>query len=206
MDASLFPTGVIVGLLVAAPVGPTSVLCIRRALAHGQLAGMATGLGIASADAIFAGVASVGIGIASALILGHRAWLELPGGLLLCYLGLSYMRLPPAGAAVAAGRVSAAKGYLSALVLAPANPSTILSFAALFTGARGLATREDAGSALLLVLGVFAGSVLCWLLLTSVVRLARNMLPQNAVQWINRLSGGLILAFGIAILARLIER
>ncbi len=197
MDIGLFPQAVMLGVSVAAPVGPMAVLCIRRTLADGQLSGLVTGMGIATADAFYGCLAGLGIKTLSDLLLGYRAWLQLLGGIFLCYLGIQAILSPPARKAATGHKVGLAGAYGSALALTLANPMTILTFAAIFAGLGVAHGGEGYASSVLVVLGVFLGSALWWLLLTTAGGLARGRLPEGVLRWTNRASGGVILAFGI---------
>ncbi len=197
MGVGLFPQAVVLGISVAAPVGPMAVLCIRRTLADGQLSGLVTGMGIATADAFYGCLAGLGMKVVSDLLLGYRAWLQLLGGIFLCYLGVSAILSPPARKAAAGQRVSLPGAYGSALALTLANPMTILTFAAIFAG---LGVAQGGGgyaSSALVVLGVFLGSASWWLLLTTAVGVVRGRLPEGVLRWTNRASGGVLLAFGL---------
>jgi threonine/homoserine/homoserine lactone efflux protein len=188
--------GIIIGFSIAAPVGPIGILCIRRSLADGRQIGLATGLGAATADAAYGAVAGFGLTVISRFLVGHRSWLEFLGGLFLCYLGIRTFFSKPVeqAAEVRGGGLSGA--YLSTLFLTLTNPMTILSFVAVFAGF-GLGASPDYFSAGLLVAGVFIGSALWWLLLSSGVAVFRSRLSANWMRGINRLSGGVILAFGL---------
>src|SRR5919205_3153025 len=72
VDLGVFVRGLVVGLAVAAPVGPIGVLCIRRTLADGRLAGLATGLGAATVDAFYGGIAGFGVTVVSGLLPSPR--------------------------------------------------------------------------------------------------------------------------------------
>ena len=61
MDMELLVRGLLIGFAIAAPVGPIGLLCIQRTLAYGRLTGLATGLGAASADAVYGMVAGFGL-------------------------------------------------------------------------------------------------------------------------------------------------
>jgi threonine/homoserine/homoserine lactone efflux protein len=151
MESDLLLRGVYIGLAIAAPVGPIGVLCITRTLAGGRTAGFFTGLGAASADAVYGSVAGFGLTIVSDLFLGHEAAFRIVGGVFLCLLGLrTFFRRPPAkGLAAAATTLGLAGAYASALVLTLTNPLTILSFAAVFAG---LGLAEAGGSYLAAVI------------------------------------------------------
>jgi threonine/homoserine/homoserine lactone efflux protein len=204
VDPAMFVRGVLIGLSVAAPVGPMGVLCIRRTLADGRLIGLATGLGVATADAIYGGIAGFGITVISNVLLRAHVWIRLIGGLFLCYLGLrTIVAVPPESAADEAGptRVGA---YTSAVALTLTNPMTILTFTGIFAGVGAGTTGRASGTAAMLVLGVLVGSALWWVFLSNMVALVRTRLTPPALRWINRLSGGILLGFGLLALVSLL--
>jgi threonine/homoserine/homoserine lactone efflux protein len=188
--------GLAIGLAIAAPVGPIGVLCIRRSLLEGRQAGLATGLGAATADAIYGCVAAFGLTAISSALVGQRAWLGFLGGLFLCYLGVrTFMSSAAARAAESQGG-GLLSAYLSTLFLTVTNPMTILSFVAIFAGF-GLGSSPTYPAAGVLVTGVFIGSALWWLLLSSGVGLFQSRVGPGWMQVINRLSGCIIFAFGL---------
>jgi threonine/homoserine/homoserine lactone efflux protein len=205
VEPTIFARGLLIGLSIAAPVGPIGVLCIRRTLAEGRLAGLATGLGAATADAAYGAIAGFGITVVTRLLLAHEFWIRLIGGLFLCYLGVKTFVGTPAErpAAVVGGR-SLAGAYTSALALTLTNPLTILSFVAIFAGMGTGMAGGTAPAAALLVLGVLIGSALWWLILTGAVGLLRSRLTVPRLRWVNRLSGAVLLIFGAVALFSLL--
>jgi threonine/homoserine/homoserine lactone efflux protein len=184
-------------------VGPIGVLCIRRTLAAGRAAGLASGLGAATADAIYGCIAGFGLTFVSGLLVGQQSWLKLIGGAFLCYLGVRTLLSQPAERAPAASRMGLAVAYASTLLLTLTNPATILSFVAVFAGL-GLASAGGSyTAAVALVLGVFCGSALWWLLLSGSVGLLRARFNSQALRWVNRISGGVIMGFGLLALLSL---
>jgi len=188
--------GIVIGFSIAAPVGPIGVLCIRRSLAEGRLVGLATGLGAATADAIYGCIAGFGLTAISTFLMNQRVWLGLFGGLFLCYLGARTLMSKPSDEAADPGKSNSSSAYLTTLFLTLTNPMTILSFVAVFAGF-GLGSSPDYFSAVTLVAGVFIGSAGWWLLLSSSVALLRHKLSLAWMSAVNRLSGTIILAFGI---------
>jgi threonine/homoserine/homoserine lactone efflux protein len=189
--------GVAIGFSIAAPVGPIGVLCIRRSLADGLLVGLATGLGAATADAAYGCIAGFGLTAISTVLVNQRFWLEAMGGSFLCYLGVRTFISRPTEPQTGEGRVAGmCSAYLSTLVLTLTNPMTILSFVAVFAGL-GLGASPDHRAASALVLGVFIGSVSWWLFLSGGVGLVRSRFSSTWMQAVNRLSGGVILTFGL---------
>lgn len=203
MDPTLLLRGLLIGLSIAAPVGPIGVLCIRRTLADGRLVGLVTGLGAATADACYGAVAAFGVTAISRALISHAIWIRLIGGLFLVYLGIKTALAAPSERAAAAEGRTLLQAYGSSLGLTLTNPLTILSFAAIFAGAGAGTAVRTAGAAAVLVLGVLAGSALWWVILSSGVSLLRNRVTPRVLRWVNRLSGTLLLGFGAVALISL---
>lgn len=196
MNAPFLLKGLVIGLSIAAPVGPIGVLCIRRSLRDGMLAGFMAGLGAATADAAYGCVAGFGMTAISGFLVSHRFWIGMIGGGFLCYLGVkAFLSSPAAEPAPGTGRRVLAV-YASTLLLTLANPSTILSFVAVFA-ALGLASAIDYPAATSLVVGVFTGSAGWWLLLSGTVGLLRNRVNTSWMRSVNRVSGAVLLVFGL---------
>jgi threonine/homoserine/homoserine lactone efflux protein len=198
---ALFAQGFVLGFSIAAPVGPIGVLCIRRTLAGGRAAGLASGLGAATADAFYGAVAGLGLTFVSAVLVREASWLRLAGGVFLVILGARAFRAPPAASAAPSRGRSLAGAYVSTLLLTLTNPMTILSFGVAFAGI----LARDAGAApahgALLVAGVFAGSVTWWLALTTAVDRLRQRLAPSHLRGVNQAAGVALAAFGLLIAA-----
>lgn len=208
----LFARGLLIGLAIAAPVGAIGLLCIRRTLAHGPLAGIASGLGAATADGCYGVIAGFGLTAVSGLLVAWSTGLQAGGGVVLLWLGWRTLARPatarqqpaggdggPAGGTAASG-LSLLHGFGTTLLLTLANPSTLVSFLAVFAGL-GLVGGRDGGAAAALVAGVFGGSAAWWLGLAAVVGRLRGRLSGSAMRWIDRLSGGVLIGFGLVALA-----
>ena len=196
MEPSFIVKGLVIGFSIAAPVGPIGLLCIRRSLADGRQVGLAIGLGAATADAAYGCVAGFGLTAISSFLIGQRFWLGLLGGIFLCYLGTRtfFSRVAQQEATLRAQQIVPA--YVSTFLLTLTNPMTILSFLAVFAGL-GLGASPNYRAASALVFGVFLGSAMWWLLLSSGVALLQSRIDSAWMQGINRISGLIILAFGL---------
>ena len=195
--------GLIIGFSIAAPVGPIGVLCIRRTIAEGRSSGFVSGLGAATADAFYGSIAGFGLTFLTDVLVGQQSLLRLLGGAFLIYLGIKTFFSHPAEEAAPSQRGGLAGAYATTFFLTLTNPLTILSFAAVFAGL-GLATAGgDYLAASILVLGVFTGSALWWLLLSGGVSLFRSRFSPRSMRWVNRISGGIITFFGLLALASL---
>jgi threonine/homoserine/homoserine lactone efflux protein len=202
-ETIFFVRGLVVGFSIAAPVGPIGVLCIRRTIAEGRSSGLVSGLGAATADAFYGSIAGFGLTFLSDVLVGQQSWLRLIGGAFLLYLGIKTFLSRPAEQAAPSRHSGLAGAYTTTFLLTLTNPLTILSFAAVFAGL-GLATvAGDYLAATILVLGVFTGSALWWLLLSGGVSLFRSKFSPQSMRWVNRISGGIITLFGLLALASL---
>lgn len=201
MDPALVLRGFILGFTIAAAVGPISLLVIRRTIAQGQLYGLVSGLGVATADATYGAIAAFGLAALTDALVNARVVLGLAGGLFLLWMAWQTMRSRPTEAATPAptGRRGYAGAYLSILALTMANPMTILSFGALFAGLG--VTSGAIGDAAFVVIGVLLGSAAWWVVLTTVVGRLRGRMTSTWVHRINIASGLLIGAFALVAIA-----
>lgn len=203
MDISFLLRGLIIGFSIAAPVGPIGVLCIRRTLAEGRASGLVSGLGAATADAIYGCIAGFGLTVISSILVSQQIWLRLIGGAFLCYLGFKTFLARPAEQAASAKGDGLIGAYVSTFFLTLTNPMTILSFAAIFAGLGVTSATGNYVSAGVLVLGVFIGSALWWLILSGGVSVFRTRFNPHGLRWLNRVSGAIITGFGLFALSSL---
>jgi threonine/homoserine/homoserine lactone efflux protein len=197
--AQVFFQGAIIGFAIAAPVGPIGVLCIRRTLSNGRVAGLASGLGAATADATYGGIAGFGVTFLSALLISQQVPIRLLGGVFLLFLGVrTFLSVPRDPHRKPEG--SLAGDYFSTFALTLSNPVTIVAFAAIFAGLGVTGQGGDYTAAAFLVSGVFAGSAFWWVILSSVVSAFRSAFDLGRMRWVNRISGVVIAGFGAAAL------
>ena len=198
MSIELFIKGIIVGFAIAAPVGPIGLLCIQRSLVGGWMSGLASGLGAALADTLYGSIAAFGLTLVQDFLFGHRDFISMAGGLLLCLLGLRIMFVKPA--TIAARPQPSAAGLAGDLIgtfmLTLANPMTILSFIAIFAALNTSAASGSYAAAGTLVLGVFVGSAAWWICLSMGIGVIRHRMDEPILRWIARLSGALVVVFG----------
>lgn len=203
MSLNLFLKGLVIGFSVAAPVGPIGILCIRRTINEGRLAGLFSGLGAASADTIFGFIAAFGLTFIANLLVEQVNIINLLGGLFLVYLGIKFMLSKPAEKPADLNGATLWKAYGSTLIYTLTNPMTILAFTAIFAGAGVASKSGNYGQSLLIVVGVFIGSALWWLTLSSIFSVLRERFRPSWLVWINRVAGIVILIFGFIRLASL---
>ena len=197
--------GVAVGFVIAVPVGPVGVLCVRRTIFEGRLFGFLSGLGAASADTIFGIVAGFGLTVISDLLLGYQDWLRLAGGLFLVYVGASALRkrivrceTPEKNAE------NLLSAYLSTFALTITNPVTILAFLGIFAGVGFTGEEATLGRAAMLVAGVLLGSLIWWIGISLGAGIFRKSFGERHLVLLNRISGGILTLSGIGLLCSLL--
>lgn len=206
MDFALFFKALVIGLSIAAPVGPIGLLCIQRTLAHGRAIGFFSGLGAALADAFYGAIGALGVSAVISTMVAARVPLALGGAAFLAWMGVQLLRAPVATTArPAQDAATPVKAMLSVFVLTVANPMTILSFIAVFASITTGRVGNDSAAATM-VLGVFLGSALWWIGLSTAVGSVRHKLGASAMRFINRVSGAVLLAFAAYQLSALFWR
>lgn len=208
MDPGLFLRGLVIGAAVAAALGPIGLLVIRRTIDRGFALGMVSGLGVATADALYGAVAAFGLTAVTELLVGADRALGIAGGAVLVALAVRGLRAalrpaPTEPARDADGRTGRRRGmpaaWASMVALTLANPATTLSFGALFA-AIGAGTGGPIGAALVTA-GVFAGSTAWWVILVGAVAALRARLSARVVGALNVASAVVIGAFGVVAIA-----
>ncbi len=203
MEIGFLLRGFIIGFSIAAPVGPIGVLCIRRTLAEGRTSGLVSGLGAATADAIYGCIAGFGLTFISSSLISGQVWLRLIGGMFLCYLGLKTFLARPAQQAASAKGDGLLGAYASTFFLTLTNPMSIFAFAAIVAGLGVASASGNYLSVGVFVLGVFIGSTLWWLILSGGVGVFRAKFSPHGLRWVNRISGVIITGFGLLALLSL---
>ncbi len=197
--------GILIGLLLAVPVGPVGVLCIERTLLKGKLSGIFSGLGAATADGLYAAVGAFGITMISSFLAAHETPIRLVGGLIILFLGLqSLFSKEKPHPKKHESALEKGGDYFSTLLLTLTNPSTIITFGIVFTLTGfdpNTATNLLAPS--LIVAGVTIGSMLWWIILSNGVVFLSKKIPNFSLDIVKKIGGILIVVFALIILAGL---
>lgn len=192
--------GVAIGVVIALPVGPVGVLCVRRTVFEGPSYGFVSGMGAATADTVFGIIAATGLTFLRDWLLSYQDWFGAAGGIFLLVIGIRTLIRPPTERETVplTGERHAA-AYASTFALTITNPITILAFAAIFAK---IGVSESAGIFTLgaLVVGVFAGSLVWWLGLSFGLVSVQRLAGSFHLAWLNRVSGGILTASGIGLL------
>jgi len=204
--------GVIIGIVVAAPIGAVNLICMRRTLSYGPLNGFISGLGAALGDGLFAIIAAFGLSALSELVLRLEGVLKLVGGVFLIALGLHTYLADPKKLGIRRPKGKALDGtddlphtVVATFFLTITNPATLLAFTAIFAGAAAdLHYTQSAASAGFLAIGVLAGSAAWWFVVTLAVGMLHGQLSDAWLHRVNQISGGLIALLGLVVLGSLV--
>ena len=206
MDSALFLKGFVIGLMVAVPVGPIGLLCVNRSLSKGPAYGLASGLGVSTADAISAGIVALGLTLVSSFLISHQLWLRLIGGIFLCYVGIKIYTTQPSEPSAWDKEQNLLHAYASTFFLTFTNPLTLLSFVAIYAGWGVEDLTGHYLASAILTAGVFCGSAIWWVLLSSGMPAVRMMFSHAGLRWMHRISGAIIAGFGFVVLLSLFQK
>jgi threonine/homoserine/homoserine lactone efflux protein len=203
MDLTFIIKGILIGFAMAVPLGPIGIICIRKTLTEGRIRGLVIGMGAATADMFYAAIAAFGLTVISDTLNENRIWIRLVGGALLLFLGIRTFLAKPKDPKLQINGSSALRSYLTTIFLTLTNPFTIFAFIAVFA-TLGLGNGLSYLSATILVVGVFIGSLLWFVILSSGVTFFRKKLDLKGLRWVNKIAGILIIISGIIAIVSLI--
>lgn len=202
MDALV--TGALVGFSIAVPVGPVGLLCIRRSLSDGRLAGFVTGMGAAAADTLYGLAAAFSLTALTNFLVDHRTSFQLFGGLFMLGLGVATLRSRPVASTADRPAHHAGIAFVSAFAITATNPMTVFAFIGIFAGLNHPAA--DTLPSMRLVLGVFLGSAAWWLILSNGAAHFSRKLRSGGFSALNLIAGTGIVLIALWQLAQLALR
>jgi threonine/homoserine/homoserine lactone efflux protein len=201
----LFLKGLISGFSIAAPIGPVAILCIRRTITRGRVAGFVSGLGAATSDALSASIAAFGLTVIMSVIINQQHLIRLIGAVFFLFLGIKLFFSASSNKKIKEKKHSMLVDYTSAFLLTASNPMTALAFIAVFAGLGvGISPGFGYADAVLTVAGVLTGAILWWFSLSMGISVFRLKFSEQAIKYVNRVSGLVIFVFGIAVLISLL--
>jgi putative LysE/RhtB family amino acid efflux pump len=198
----LFAKGLVLGVTIAAPVGPIGILCIRRTMQFGFATGVAGGLGTAVADALYAVLVALGFATVLSGWLAGNSWVRIFGAMMLLFLAWQAWNSAPGAQEAAVDSKTLGGTFAATFVLTVANPATILTFLAVFAAFE--VDRADLGGAAWLVAGVFLGSLGWWIVLAGAVSALRARIDERVARTINRGAALVLAVFAFLIAGQVI--
>lgn len=206
-EIGVFYRGLVLGLMVAAPVGPIGLLCIRRTLQRGFVVGVATGLGAACADTLFGAVAALGVTAILEFMRHYDLYIRMIGGLALTFGAWHAWHDRPVAAPEPVdlvGKVipiqrdflalNAVKGLVSGFAITLTNPVTLFAVLAVVASFSHVESRLDA---ITVITGIGFGSSLWWLTLAGGVTLVRGLFSESRIILVNRITAVALAAIAV---------
>ncbi|MDE6386952.1 MAG: LysE family transporter [Lachnospiraceae bacterium] len=193
--------GILIGLIFGVPAGAIGALTIQRTLERGFTAGLLTGAGSSAADLLYSAVGIFGIAIVSDFLTEYQKAFQAVGGAFIVLLGISILRKKERASKVQETKGNLVFCFLSSFGTAVMNPATILSFMVAFAAFEingNVSAAEGTG----LVLGILAGTLGWWIVLSGGVSLFRERITDQIYKWLNRILGSFMLLFGIVMIIR----
>lgn len=203
------PVGLVLGILIAAPVGPVNIICIQRAIERGTIAGILAGLGAVLGDGLIALLAALGVGQITGTISRYRDAIQLIGGLVLVGFGLKLSFSVPRfvlGGAETTGRRMLRDGLWDVpqtFLLTVTNPGAVLGLVAIFGGISSFVEVGSTRDALWLALFIVVGSLFWWVFLATMVGRIRHRVTEARLRGVNVAAGVLLVAFGAILTAQI---
>jgi threonine/homoserine/homoserine lactone efflux protein len=205
MLVTLFVKGLVIGFIIAAPVGPINIMCLRRTIVHGRLAGLITGAGAAIADTVLGAIAIFGLAFIQQFLLHERFWVALGGAVFLAIMGVRSLLKPPPKLVSGRDPTSLIGDFTSSFALTLSNPITILSFFGIFA-AFGVHPDDQIGpDDWITLVGVLSGSLVWWLVIISLAGMFHGRFTVTGLLWANRVTGVVMLVFSVAVLVEVVR-
>jgi threonine/homoserine/homoserine lactone efflux protein len=206
----IIPIGLVIGVLVAAPVGPVNVLCIQRAIERGFFGGVAAGIGAVLGDGLIALFAALGVGAISGAIEHHRVAIQIVGGLALAAFGIKlYLTTPRLVTEQEAHYENASlKDFVwdipQTFFLTITNPGAVLGLFAIFGGVSTFVEVHSTIDALTMVAAIMAGSLAWWIFLSNLIGRFRHLVDAEHIGTINRVAGLALVIFGGVLIGEMV--
>jgi threonine/homoserine/homoserine lactone efflux protein len=196
-DLLFFLKGLAVGLAVSVPMGPAAILCVNLTLERGIFAGLVAGFGITVADTFYGAIAGFGLTSLADFVFGWFSRLRLIGGLLLLALGVGIYMIKPRMRQQNDQNYSLIHTFFATFGVTLANPLILFVFAAVFAAVGLDNFSQDYQRVIFLILGIFSGSLLWWMLLCSTITILHGGKALTSMRWANKVSGLMIIGFGL---------
>jgi threonine/homoserine/homoserine lactone efflux protein len=208
----VIPVGLIIGVLVAAPVGPVNVLCVQRAIERGFWGGIAAGLGSVLGDGLIALFAGLGVNAITGAVQYHRTTIQVIGGLALIGFGIKLYVTRPRFEMLSEAHAENATlrdfawDIPQTFFLTITNPGAVLGLFAIFGGVSTFVEVASFVDAFAMVAAIMAGSLAWWVFLSNLIWRHRHRIDPSRLVLINRIAGLLLLLFGAVLIGEMVMK
>jgi len=202
MIPAIFIKGIIIGLLVSAPLGPIGIMCIQRTLNRGYMSGFVSGLGAAAADIIFAVIAGFGLTIIINFIEEKHLYFQILGGIFVLYIGYKIFNTNPVKQLKLQrlNKTRLSQDFASIFLLTISNPMAIFLFVAIMAALKVVGDLLSFFELSILVSGIAGGAILWWFVLASIANRFRKKIRLKSIWWLNKITGSVVFLFGLVVI------
>ena len=202
MIPGIFIKGIIIGLLISAPLGPIGIMCIQRTLNRGYMAGFVSGLGAAAADIIFAVIAGFGLSIIINFIEEKHLYFQILGGIFVLYIGYRIFSTNPVKQLrlQRLNKTRLSQDFASIFLLTISNPMAIFLFIAIMAALKVANDLLSFFELSTMISGIAGGAILWWFILASVANRFRQRIRLKSIWWLNKITGSVVFLFGLMVI------
>lgn len=199
MELILLLKGLVIGVVIAAPVGPVNLICIQHTLSEGKFKGLVSGFGATIADTFYGIVAGFGFSFVSGFLMDHITWLQYIGSIVLFGMGYRMFTRNEIRTKIPKkhSKRSLFQAFSSTFAITLTNPLTVFAFLAIYAAMGVSQTVGETFSATLLVSGVFLGSLMWWTFISHLVHVVRDRFNNSFIMRVNKISGVVLFGFGL---------
>lgn len=199
-------TGILIGILATAPLGPVSILVLQRTLNHNRRVGFYSGIGVALSDILYASLSGFGMVLILGIIKQNELWFRIGGAAILLALGVIIFLSHPERYSIKRikKRTSPTSHMAATFAIAISNPYVVFYHLAIFSGFGIALSIEKPYMAFFILLGFFTGDIFWWFSLTWLIDRFRKRFSLKLLLWVNRLAGAGIVIFVLAFLVHTI--
>lgn len=196
---ALAAKGLLIGILVSAPMGPVGMLCIQRTLSKGRWHGFVTGLGAMVSDIIYAMLTSLGMGVVVNFVEAHQAPLQLAGSLVLSVFGYYIYQSNPVKnlRKQKERKLSFTQDFITAFLLTFSNVLIVLLYIGLFARFGFILPDHSLGMIIGGIICIGIGAISWWLFITYIVSKLRKWFNVRGIWLMNRIVGSTIIILSI---------
>lgn len=202
MIPEIFIKGIIIGLLISAPLGPIGIMCIQRTLNRGYMSGFVSGLGAAAADIIFAVIAGFGLTIIINFIEEKHLYFQILGGLFVLYIGYRIFNTNPVKQLKLQrlNKTRLSHDFASVFLLTISNPMAILLFIAIMAALKVAHSLLSYFELSTLIAGIAGGAISWWFILAYLANRFRKKIRLKNIWWLNKITGSVVFIFGLVVI------
>ncbi len=192
--------GIIIGIIVSAPMGPIGILCVQRTLNRGRMHGLATGLGAMVSDLIYASITLIGMGFVNDLLEANEQLLQYAGGLVIILFGIAISLTNPLKIlkpTTSAPETRYNQDFVTAFFLTLSNVAIVFLFISLFARFHYSPLDTNWFTFAVGLISIGLGALIWWFFITTYVSKLKRYFNRQSLKFFNRIVGTILIVLGV---------